>query len=121
VAALNGPLDFVRATMPLQATRDSRRRHAQQAKGLFLSKPDGRLLRLPRPAPGPIGRQTPQGKRIATADSDFVEYLLEAEGVRGGARGRFRPQPAFPHLLRDLDRGAERRLHAHPAGCAALE
>jgi aspartate aminotransferase len=41
--------------------------------------PEGAFYVYPSCA-GTIGRKTPQGKTIET-DTDFVEYLLEAEGV----------------------------------------
>ena len=41
--------------------------------------PEGAFYVYPSCA-GTIGKQTPQGRRIAS-DTDFVECLLEAEGV----------------------------------------
>ena len=50
-----------------------------KAKGLHCPKPEGAFYVYPSCA-GTIGKKTPQGKVIGS-DGDFVEYLLEAEGV----------------------------------------
>ena len=50
-----------------------------KAKGIHCPKPEGAFYVYPSCA-GTIGKKTPGGKVIAT-DSDFVEALLEAEGV----------------------------------------
>ena len=50
-----------------------------KAKGLFCPRPEGAFYVYPSCA-GTLGKTTSAGKKIAS-DSDFVEALLEAEGV----------------------------------------
>ena len=85
-----------------------------QAEGITCPTPEGAFYVYPSCA-GLIGKKTPKGKVLAD-DSDVATYLLEAEGVAVVQGEAFGLSPQLPHLLRDLDRGAEGRLHAHPAG-----
>ncbi len=80
VAALNGPQDFIPQHVKVfQERRDLVVSMLNQATGIRCPKPEGAFYVYPSCA-GTIGRQTPEGKRIAS-DEDFVSYLLEAEGV----------------------------------------
>jgi aspartate aminotransferase len=90
-----------------------------KAKGLLCPRPDGAFYVYPSCA-GAIGRKTPQGRRIEN-DSDFVEYLLEAEGVAVVQGAAFGLSPHFrisyatsTEVLRDACTRIER-------ACAALE
>ncbi len=94
VAALNGPMDFVpKHNVIFQQRRDLVVDMLNKAKGLFCPRPDGAFYVYPSCA-GAIGRKTPQGKRIEN-DSDFVEYLLEAEGVAVVQGAAFGLSPHF--------------------------
>jgi len=80
VEALNGPQDFIQANNKVFVERrDLIVGLLNEAKGLSCLVPDGAFYVYPSCA-GVIGKTTPQGKRIET-DSDFVDYLLESEGV----------------------------------------
>ena len=80
VEALNGPQDFIpRNNKSFKARRDLVVDMLNKAKGIHCAKPEGAFYVYPSCA-GTIGRKTPQGKTIAN-DTDFVTYLLEAEGV----------------------------------------
>jgi aspartate aminotransferase len=80
VEALNGPQDFIpRNNEAFRRRRDLVVSMLNQAKGIHCPVPEGAFYVYPSCA-GTIGRKTPQGKTIET-DTDFVEYLLEAEGV----------------------------------------
>ncbi|HSE78388.1 MAG TPA: pyridoxal phosphate-dependent aminotransferase [Alphaproteobacteria bacterium] len=80
VEALNGPQDFIaRHNTEFKRRRDLVVDMLNKAKGLRCPTPEGAFYVYPSCA-GAIGRKTPQGRMIAS-DSDFVEYLLEAEGV----------------------------------------
>ena len=80
VEALTGPQDFIpRNNAVFQKRRDLVVDMLNQAKGIHCPRPDGAFYVYPSCA-GAIGRLTPKGKRIAD-ESDFVEYLLEVEGV----------------------------------------
>jgi aspartate aminotransferase len=80
VEALNGKQDFIpQHNVIFQQRRDLVCDMLNKAQGLFCPKPDGAFYVYPSCA-GAIGRRTPRGKLIEN-DTDFVEYLLEAEGV----------------------------------------
>jgi aspartate aminotransferase len=80
VEALNGPKDFI----PLHNRSFAERRDLvvemlNRAPGLHCPKPEGAFYVYPSCA-GTLGKRTPKGKAIES-DTDFVQYLLEAEGV----------------------------------------
>jgi aspartate aminotransferase len=80
VEALNGPQDFIpRHTKIFRERRDLVVSMLNEAAGLDCPTPEGAFYVYPSCA-GAIGKRTPQGKVIAN-DTDFAEYLLEAEGV----------------------------------------
>jgi aspartate aminotransferase len=80
VEALNGTQDFIaKHNAIFKERRDLVVGMLNQAKGIRCPTPEGAFYVYPSCA-GAIGRKTPQGKTIAD-DSDFTEYLLEAEGV----------------------------------------
>jgi aspartate aminotransferase len=80
VEALNGTQDFI----PERAASFKERRDLvvsmlNQAKGLKCPTPEGAFYVYPSCA-GCIGKTTPKG-RVLNTDQDFVEALLEEEGV----------------------------------------
>jgi len=80
VEALNGPQDFVYANKKtFEARRDLIVSMLNQAKGITCPTPKGAFYVYPSCA-GLISKKTPDGKRISN-DEDFVNALLEAEGV----------------------------------------
>jgi aspartate aminotransferase len=80
VEALNGPKDFIpRHNASFKARRDLVVDLLNRAPGLHCPRPEGAFYVYPSCA-GTLGKRTPRGKVIET-DTDFVEYLLEAEGV----------------------------------------
>jgi aspartate aminotransferase len=80
VEALSGPQDFIaRNNEAFKRRRDFVVDQLNRAKGLQCTKPEGAFYVYPSCA-GTIGKKTPHGKTIAS-DNDFVELLLEAEGV----------------------------------------
>jgi aspartate aminotransferase len=89
VAALNGPIDFIaRNNEVFKHRRDLVVSMLNQAKGIKCSRPEGAFYVYPSVA-GTIGKKTPDGKVIAD-DTDFVNYLLDTEGlsaVQGSAFG----------------------------------
>ncbi|MFZ3033126.1 MAG: pyridoxal phosphate-dependent aminotransferase [Parvibaculum sp.] len=80
VEALNGPQDFIpeRAAV-FKERRDLVVSMLNQAKGIKCPTPEGAFYVYPSCA-GCIGKTTPKGKLIEN-DQDFVEALLEEEGV----------------------------------------
>ncbi|HXY98402.1 MAG TPA: pyridoxal phosphate-dependent aminotransferase [Stellaceae bacterium] len=80
VEALNGPKDFIpKHNASFKARRDLVVELLNRAPGLYCPRPEGAFYVYPSCA-GTIGKRTPKGKVIEN-DTDFVEYLLEAEGV----------------------------------------
>jgi aspartate aminotransferase len=80
VEALNGPQDFIAEhNKVFEQRRDLVCAMLNKADGIYCPTPDGAFYVYPSCA-GTIGKRTPQGKLIEN-DSDFVAYLLEAEGV----------------------------------------
>ena len=94
VEALNGPQHFIAEhNKVFRERRDLVVRMLNQAPGLACSTPEGAFYVYPSCA-GTIGKKTPQGKAIAN-DSDFVSYLLEAEGVAAVQGAAFGQSPFF--------------------------
>jgi len=80
VEALNGPQDFIpKHNAVFKERRDLVVEMLNRAPGLFCPRPEGAFYVYPSCA-GTIGKRTPQGKVIEN-DTDFVMYLLDAEGV----------------------------------------
>ena len=80
IEALNGPQDFIaKHNAVFEKRRDLVVDMLNKAKGIRCPRPDGAFYVYPSCA-GAIGRKTPDGKVIRN-DTDFVEYLLESEGV----------------------------------------
>jgi len=80
VEALSGPQDFIpRNNAVFRERRDLVVDMLNKAPGLHCPRPEGAFYVYPSCA-GAIGKRTPKGAVIET-DTDFVGYLLEAEGV----------------------------------------
>ena len=94
VAALNGPTDFIPKNVAVfKQRRDLIVSMLNQAKGLRCPRPEGAFYVYPSCA-GTIGKTTPAGKTIEN-DTDFVNYLLEAEGLSVVQGSAFGQGPAF--------------------------
>jgi aspartate aminotransferase len=119
VAALNGPTDFIpKNNAVFRQRRDLIVSMLNQARGIKCSRPEGAFYVYPSCA-GLIGKKAPDGKAISN-DTDFVNYLLESEGlsvVQGSAFGmgpNFRISYATAtELLEEAGRRIQR-------ACAAL-
>ncbi len=94
IAALNGPHDFVAEHNAIfKERRDLVVDMLNQAEGLNCATPQGAFYVYPSCA-GAIGKNTPDGKLLET-DSDFVTYLLEAEGIAAVPGEAFGLSPHF--------------------------
>ena len=94
VAALNGPMEFLTGWRKSFAERrDFVVDRLNAIPGLTCKKPQGAFYVYPS-CQGAIGKKTQQGKTIAN-DSDFVTYLLEAEGVAVVQGAAFGLSPYF--------------------------
>ncbi|MBM3623333.1 MAG: pyridoxal phosphate-dependent aminotransferase [Alphaproteobacteria bacterium] len=119
VAALNGPTDFIpRNNAIFRQRRDLIVSMLNQATGIKCPRPEGAFYVYPSCA-GTIGKKTPDGKTIAN-DTDFVNYLLEAEGLSVVQGSAFGMGPAFRisyATATELVEEAGRRIQR---ACAAL-
>jgi len=80
VEALNGPQDFIASNKKVfEGRRDLVVSMLNQARGIDCPTPQGAFYVYPSCA-GLIGTEAPSGNRIES-DQDFVQELLEAEGV----------------------------------------
>ncbi|WP_445680611.1 pyridoxal phosphate-dependent aminotransferase [Radicibacter daui] len=94
VEALNGPQDFIaERALAFKDRRDLVVSMLNQAKGISCKTPEGAFYVYPSVA-GCIGKKTPDGK-VIESDSDFVTYLLEAEGVAAVQGAAFGLSPYF--------------------------
>ncbi|KZB69033.1 aspartate aminotransferase [Thalassospira lucentensis] len=94
VEALNGPQDFLKERAEVfKERRDLVVKAMNECEGLSCKKPEGAFYVYPSCA-GTIGKKTPDGKVIET-DTDFVTYLLEAEGVAAVQGSAFGLAPYF--------------------------
>ncbi len=119
VAALNGPIDFIpRNVAVFKQRRDLIVSMLNQARGLRCARPEGAFYVYPSCA-GVIGKTTPGGKKIEN-DTDFVNYLLESEGLSVVQGSAFGMGPAFRisyATATDLLEEAGRRIQR---ACGAL-
>ena len=94
VEALNGPQDFIpKFQKVFEERRDLVVAMLNQARGIECPKPEGAFYVYPSIA-ALIGKTTPSGKTIAT-DDDFVNALLEGEGVAAVHGAAFGLSPFF--------------------------
>jgi len=94
VEALNGPQDFIAAHNEVfKARRDLVAGGLNECPGLACQTPEGAFYVYPSCA-GTIGKATPGGK-VIESDTDFVSYLLEAEGVAAVQGEAFGHSPYF--------------------------
>jgi aspartate aminotransferase len=119
VEALNGPQDFIpRNNAVFKERRDLVVEMLNRAPGIRCPRPEGAFYVYPSCA-GAIGKRTPKGKMIEN-DTDFVEYLLDAEsvavvqGVAFGLSPHFRI--SYATSTKALSEACERIQRA----CAAL-
>ena len=94
IEALNGPQDFIAEhNAVFKARRDLVVERLNLCPGLHCHRPEGAFYVYPSCA-GAIGKTTPEGKKIQS-DTDFVTYLLEAEGVAAVQGAAFGLSPYF--------------------------
>ena len=80
VEALNGPKDFIpKHNESFRQRRDLVVEMLNRAPGIHCPRPEGAFYVYPSCA-GTIGKRTPKGKKIES-DTDFVQYMLESEGL----------------------------------------
>lgn len=119
-AALNGDQSFLKEWVKsFAARRDLVVSMLNQASGISCPRPEGAFYVYPSCA-GCIGKRTPDGKLIET-DSDFVTYLLEAEGVATVQGIAFGLSPHFRISYATSEAALEEACRRIQKACAALE
>ena len=94
VEALNGPQDFIAANNKVfKERRDLVVAMLNQSKGISCPTPEGAFYVYPS-CEGVIGKTAPSGQRI-TSDEDFVNELLDCEGVAVVHGAAFGLEPHF--------------------------
>lgn len=119
-AALNGDQSFLKEWVKsFAARRDLVVSMLNQATGISCPRPEGAFYVYPSCA-GCIGKRTPDGKLIET-DSDFVTYLLEAEGVATVQGVAFGLSPHFRISYATSEKALEEACRRIQKACAALQ
>jgi aspartate aminotransferase len=120
VEALNGPQDFLpEFRRAFQERRDLVVSMLNQAKGIECARPEGafyvfaRIRKL-------MGTFAPSGRRIAT-DQDFVDELLDAEGVAVVHGAAFGLSPFFRVSYASSIESLEDACHRIQRFCATLQ
>lgn len=120
VEALNGDQSFLKDWVKsFQARRDLVVSMLNEASGISCPVPEGAFYVYPSCA-GCIGKRTPSGKVIET-DSDFVTYLLEAEGVATVQGEAFGLSPHFRISYATSEKALEEACRRIQKACAALQ
>ncbi|OSQ45481.1 aspartate transaminase [Thalassospira sp. MCCC 1A01428] len=120
VEALNGPQDFLAERAEVfKSRRDLVVAKINECEGLSCKKPEGAFYVYPSCA-GTIGKTTPDGKKIET-DTDFVTYLLEAEGVAAVQGTAFGLAPYFRISYATSTEALEEACKRIKRACAALK
>ncbi|MBI3420171.1 MAG: pyridoxal phosphate-dependent aminotransferase [Proteobacteria bacterium] len=120
VAALDGPQEFLKKWVEtFKGRRDLVVGMLNQAKGLSCKSPQGAFYVYPSCA-GCIGKKTPQGKTIQN-DTDFVQYLLEAEGVAVVQGAAFGLSPHFRVSYATSTEALEKAGQRIQKACGALQ
>ena len=94
VEALSGPQEFIKKhNEAFVRRRDLVVNLLNNIDGLSCLTPQGAFYVYPS-CIGVIGKETPDGKKISN-DEDFMNYLLESEGVAGVHGAAFGLSPYF--------------------------
>ena len=94
VEALNGNQDFIeKHNIQFKKRRDMVVEKLNNIQGLSCAVPSGAFYVYPS-CVGVVGKQTPKGNTINT-DEDFMNYLLDSEGVAGVHGEAFGLSPYF--------------------------
>ena len=120
VEALNGPQDFLAERAEVfKGRRDLVVAALNECEGLSCKKPEGAFYVYPSCA-GVIGKTTPDGTKIET-DTDFITYLLEAEGVAAVPGSAFGLAPYFRISYATSDAALTEACTRIKRACAALK
>jgi aspartate aminotransferase len=119
VEALNGPQDFIPKFQKIfEDRRDLVVSMLNQCTGIECPKPEGAFYVYPS-IKKLIGKKTPDGRVIAT-DGDFVDALLEAEGVAVVHGAAFGLSPFFRVSYASSTQSLEEACRRIQRFCASL-
>lgn len=119
-AALNGDQSFLQERNDkFRERRDLVVKMLNEAEGLNCHTPEGAFYVYPS-CKGCIGKTTPDGKVIEN-DSDFVTYLLEAEGVAAVQGAAFGLSPFFRISYATSNEALIEACKRIQRACAALQ
>ena len=94
VEALNGKQDFIgEHNIEFKKRRDIVVKMLNLAEGITCATPSGAFYVYPS-CQGCIGKKTPEGKELKS-DEDFMDFLLDSEGVAGVHGAAFGMSPFF--------------------------
>ena len=94
VEALNGPQEFIKDhNQAFLRRRNLIVNLLNEIEGINCLTPDGAFYVYPS-CKGVIGKKTPEGNKISN-DEDFMNYLLESEGIAGVHGAAFGLSPYF--------------------------
>jgi len=120
IEALSGPQDFIAEHNEVfKARRDLVVDKLNTCPGLSCHRPEGAFYVYPSCA-GTIGKTTPDGKTIES-DTDFVTYLLEAEGVAAVQGAAFGLSPYFRISYATSTEALEEACARIKRACEALQ
>jgi aspartate aminotransferase len=120
VAALNGDQSFLKEWVEsFKARRDLVVGMLNECEGLECPTPEGAFYVYPSCA-GVIGKTTPDGK-VLENDTDFVTYLLEAEGVAAVQGTAFGLSPHFRISYATSEKALSEACTRIKKACAALQ
>jgi aspartate aminotransferase len=120
VEALTGPQDFIDEHNKIfKQRRNMVVEMLNECPGLQCQTPEGAFYVFPSCA-GTIGKTTPDGKRIGS-DTDFVTYLLDAEGVAAVQGAAFGLSPYFRISYATSTEALEEACRRIKRACEALK
>lgn len=120
VAALNGDQSFLKEWVTsFKKRRDLVVSMLNACDGLSCPVPEGAFYVYPSCA-GCIGKTTPEGKTIEN-DTDFVTYILEAQGVAAVQGVAFGLSPHFRISYATSEKALEEACRRIQVACAALQ
>ena len=120
VAALDGPLDFLKPrNEAFKKRRDLVVKMLNEAPGITCQTPEGAFYVYPSCA-GAIGKTTPKGRKLTT-DTDFVEALLEEALVAAVQGSAFGLSPYFRISYATSEKALEEACRRIQKFCAELK
>ena len=120
VEAISGPQDFIKDhNEKFVKRRDLVVNKLNQIKGITCAKPEGAFYVYPN-CQGILGKKTPDGKQIIS-DEEFMNYLLQDQGVAGVHGSAFGLSPYFRLSYATSDNILEDACNRIQIACSKLK